>query len=305
MKEVVISTSSLNHYGTRILTEGIELDQYKKNPILLWMHQRPLEQGAPLPLGRIDNLRIEGDRLIGTPIFDMEDEFARKIAQKWEKGFLKMVSGGFTILEMSDKPELLVQGQTRMTITKARLEEVSIVDIGANDDALQLMDQEGRLIKLTKENNKELPLIKNTQETMKTELLQLLGLKEDASDQELLSEIRLLKEKSNKAEKEQQAAITAMVEGAIREKRIDAAKKEHFLELGFKMGLDTLSVTLSAIPSSSKITEVIRNTSPKGAMTYTKLSEVPEEELLLMRENDKDEYTRLYKAEYGFSPKLD
>ncbi len=38
---------------------------------------------------------------------------------------------------------------------------------------------------------------------------------------------------------------------------------------------------------------------PSGTKTYSKFSEVPAEELLKMRENDPDEYRRLYKAEYG------
>ena len=41
--EVVISTSKLNSYGSRVLTEGIDTKQYKKNHIVLWMHNRPWE----------------------------------------------------------------------------------------------------------------------------------------------------------------------------------------------------------------------------------------------------------------------
>ena len=39
-REAVISTSALNAYGTRILTEGLDIEQYKKNPIVLYMHRR-------------------------------------------------------------------------------------------------------------------------------------------------------------------------------------------------------------------------------------------------------------------------
>ena len=38
-RKVRISNSALNQHGTRILTEGVELDQYKKNPVLLYMHE--------------------------------------------------------------------------------------------------------------------------------------------------------------------------------------------------------------------------------------------------------------------------
>ena len=98
MKEMVISTSRVNSYGSRVITEGIDLSQYVRNPILLWMHcrQYPGER-APLPIGRVENLRTEGDALIGTPVFDSADEFARQIESKWENGFLKMCSAGIEI----------------------------------------------------------------------------------------------------------------------------------------------------------------------------------------------------------------
>ena len=58
-KEVIISTSGLNCYGGRVLTSGIDMTQFLKNPILLWMHRRSFDRDA-MPIGRIDNLRIEG-----------------------------------------------------------------------------------------------------------------------------------------------------------------------------------------------------------------------------------------------------
>ena len=127
-KEVIISTSGLNCYGGRVLTSGIDLTQFQKNPLLLWMHRRSFDRDA-MPIGRIDNLRTDGDRLIGTPVFDQNDEFAKKIESKWENGFLRMASAGIEIIETSDAPEHLLQGQTRRTITRCRLEEVSIVDM--------------------------------------------------------------------------------------------------------------------------------------------------------------------------------
>ena len=48
-KEVIISTSGLNCYGSRILTSGIDLTQYEKNPVLLWMHRRSFN-GKDIPI---------------------------------------------------------------------------------------------------------------------------------------------------------------------------------------------------------------------------------------------------------------
>lgn len=322
-KEVIISTSGLNCYGGRVLTSGIDLTQFQKNPLLLWMHRRSFDRDA-MPIGRIDNLRTDGDRLIGTPVFDQNDEFAKKIESKWENGFLRMASAGIEIIETSDAPEHLLQGQTRRTITRCRLEEVSIVDMGGNDEALQLYDRSGKVLKLAAgEDNDALPLLapekkdepsgtapdgkdnnqtKKSTQSMNKEFLQLLGLSETATEQEAVGALRLLKEKADKVETLQLASITAVVDGAIAEKRITADKKEHFVNIGKVAGIDSLRTTLSLMQPVRKPTEVIHQTDtphddePK---TYAKLSDVPAVELEKLREEKPQDYERLYKAEYG------
>lgn len=322
-KEVIISTSGLNCYGGRVLTSGIDLTQFQKNPLLLWMHRRSFDRDA-MPIGRIDNLRTDGDRLIGTPVFDQNDEFAKKIESKWENGFLRMASAGIEIIETSDAPEHLLQGQTRRTITRCRLEEVSIVDMGGNDEALQLYDRSGKVLKLAAgEDNDALPLLapekkddpsgtapdgkadnqtnKLTQ-SMNKEILQLLGLSETATEQEAVGALRLLKEKADKVETLQLASITAIVDGAIAEKRITADKKEHFVNIGKAAGIDSLRTTLSLMQPVRKPTEVIRQTdAPRDdePKTYAKLSDVPANQLEKLREERPQDYERLYKAEYG------
>lgn len=322
-KEVIISTSGLNCYGGRVLTSGIDLTQFQKNPLLLWMHRRSFDRDA-MPIGRIDNLRTDGDRLIGTPVFDQNDEFAKKIESKWENGFLRMASAGIEIIETSDAPEHLLQGQTRRTITRCRLEEVSIVDMGGNDEALQLYDRSGKVLKLAAgEDNDALPLLapekkddpsgtapdgkdnnqtnKSTQ-SMNKEILQLLGLSETATEQEAVGALRLLKEKADKVETLQLASITAVVDGAIAEKRITADKKEHFVNIGKAAGIDSLRTTLSLMQPVRKPTEVIRQTdAPRDdePKTYAKLSDVPADQLEKLRKERPQDYERLYKAEYG------
>lgn len=322
-KEVIISTSGLNCYGGRVLTSGIDLTQFQKNPLLLWMHRRSFDRDA-MPIGRIDNLRIDGDRLIGTPVFDQNDEFAKKIESKWENGFLRMASAGIEIIETSDAPEHLLQGQTRRTITRCRLEEVSIVDMGGNDEALQLYDRSGKVLKLAAgEDSDALPLLapeknddptgtapdgkadnqtnKSTQ-NMNKEILQLLGLSETATEQEAVGALRLLKEKADKVETLQLASITAVVDGAIAEKRITADKKAHFVNIGKAAGIDSLRETLSLMQPVRKPTEVIRQTdTPRDdePKTYAKLSDVPAAEMEKLREEKPQDYERLYKAEYG------
>lgn len=303
-KDVVISTGGVNFYGSRIITSGIDLTQFRRNPILLWMHRRSFE-GDAMPIGRIDNLRIEGDRLIGTPVFDQNDDFARKIAGKWEDGFLRMASAGIEIIETSSAPEYMLPGQTRATITRCRLEEVSIVDIGANDEALQLYNNGVMLRLAAGENSELLPMIcakTNKTEYMNKEILQLLGLSETATEQEAVGALRSLKERADNAETLRLANIMIVVDGAIAERRIVADKREHFVNIGKTAGIDALRETLSMMSPAKKPTEVIHMKSDQFTdepKTYAKLSDVPAERMERLREEMPQEYARLYKAEYG------
>ena len=318
-KEGIITTSGLNCYGGRVLTSGGNLTQFEKNPVLLYMHRRGFD-GKTMPIGRIENLRIDGDKLIGTPVFDEKDEFARQMGQKWEDGFLRMFSAGIEIIETSAEASLMLPGQTRPTITKWKLEEVSIVDIGGNDEALRLSYQ-GKILNLfAGEDSDVLPILsekehaegpeseasfnnQNNNNRMNKEILQLLGLTETASEQEAVNALRLLKEKADKAESLQLASINALVDGAVADKRITADKKEHFVELGKTSGIEALRTTLELMQPQRKPTEVIqpRADQPAGGehKTYSKLSEVPASEVASLKESNPTEYARLYRAEYG------
>ncbi len=313
-REGIITTNGLNCYGGRILTEGGDLTQYKRNPVLLYMHKRGYD-GKTMPIGRMENIRIEGDKVIGTPVFDEKDEFAKRVGQKWEDGFLRMFSAGIEILETSSDPEVLIPGQTRPTVTKWKLEEVSIVDIGGNDEALRLTHQ-GKVLNLFSDKDSDvLPLLANNEtegtpevsfnnqlnkNSMNKEFLQLLGLPETAGEQEAVNALRLLKGKADKAESLQLAGINALVDGAIADRRITADKKEHFINLGKTAGIESLRTTLDLMQPQSKPTMVIRQTdNPDGHRTFAKLSEVPDDEIVKLKESNPTEYARLYKAEYG------
>lgn len=309
-KEAIITSNGLNSYGSRVLTEGGDLRQYERNPVLLFMHNRAFSR-ENLPIGRMEGLRIDGDRLIGTPVFDLNDEFAKRIADKWENGFLRMLSAGIEIIETSSDAGVMLPGQTRPTITKWKLVEVSVVDIGANDEALRLYDQAGTMLKLASGiDNEVLPLLKEREDnqliiktTMNKELLTLLGLQEGATDEQVLATVRGLKEKADKVEAMTLANITAIVDEAVTTKKITADKKEHFVNLGKAAGIDSLRETLSLMKPAQKPTEVIvertEKVEGKNEVTFAKLSEVPEAELPKMKEENPAEYARLYKAEYG------
>lgn len=309
-KEAIISSSRLNCYGTRVLTEGGDLEQYRKNPTLLYMHRRGSRND--MPIGIIENLRVEGDFIYGTPKFDTDTEEEKIIAAKWERGTLRMLSAGIEILEWSEDPQYLVQGQTRPTIVKWKLEEVSVVDIGANDDALQLAQlyKDGKPLTLAMgEENEHLPLLNtNTAVSMEdgeaekiqtnkttfqmNKILLKLGLPTNATEDAVVQQIEAL---MNENKQLRLAAINDAVAAAIAEHRITEAQKAHFVNLGEKVGIEELRSTLSCFQPTMKPNDVIS----RGGQVTLKWEDCSPEELMKLRNENRQEYCRLYKEHYG------
>ena len=306
-KRVRISNESLNCYGTRVLTSGMNVEQYSKNPVLLYMHQRGQV------IGYVKDLRVEGSEVTGELMFDEASELSQRCKKQWEFGSLKMVSVGIEILEMSEATEHLIQGQTRPTITRSKLFEVSLVDIGANDDAIRL-HKDGRLITLGKDGGVELPLLhsnnQQNKQTMDQEKLALeLGLPKDADEATINAKLASLKAAGAEAETLRQerdtlraARIETLVNAAIAEKKIGEDKKQQFLDLGKKIGADELKPILDAMSPQMKLSNIVGvqgGVPAGGTAEFKKLSDVPSDELATLRAENPAQYKKLYKAEYG------
>lgn len=310
-KRVRISNDRLNSYGFRVLTEGMDVEQFRRNPVLLYMHERGNV------IGVIEDLKVEGGDVTGELKFDEATELSLRCKKQWEFGSLKMVSVGLAIIETSEEPEFLVEGQTRPTVTKSKLLEVSLVDIGANDDAIRLQ-KDGKWIELKDGGTQELPLINkisiNNQNEKEMDLKKLaleLGLQETATESEVTAKLAELKSQCSevvalRAECDtlKTARIESLVNGAIDAKKIGADKKQQFVELGKKIGAEELEKTFGAMQASVKLSQMIGGGTAGHGGEYTKLSDVPESEVMKMRENNVELYKKLYKAEYGFECEL-
>lgn len=305
-KRVRISNNSLNSYGSRVLTEGMDTAQYERNPVLLYMHERGNV------VGYVKDVRVENDEVTGELVFDEATELSRQLKKQFEVGSIRMVSAGLDVLELSEDPEHLMAGQTAPTITRSKLFEVSLVDIGANDDAIVLR-KDGQTITLGRDGANPLPLLRNNnkQKTKQMELKTLalqLGMPETADEAAVSAKLAELKKAESEvvslkkeAEKLTLANITSVVDQAISEKRINADKKEQFVNLGKKIGVDELKNTFAAMSPQVKLSSVLgtpTGVSPEPA-AYKKLSEVPADEVETLKTSKPEEYKKLYKAEYG------
>lgn len=317
MARVRISNSSLNSYGTRVLTEGLDTTQYEKNPVLLYMHQRGTV------IGYVKDIKREGDDLMGELVFDEVTDLSKQCKAQFEKGSLRMVSMGADILELSEAPEHIAPGQTRPTVSKSKLREVSVVDIGSNDDALRL-NYEGKVLDLGADMECGLPVLKNNSvepidnRTMDIKMIALaLGLTETAGEADVTAKITELKGKDAEAvrlaaqvktlqdenDALKLAGITQLVEEAIKEKKIGAEKKEHFVELGKKVGSEELKALFAEMQPAVKLSSVIGHqggaAAPQQPTDAKKLSDLTPEQRLELKASDLKKYRAFYKAEYG------
>lgn len=154
----IFNDESVNQYGFRILSAGIDLTRFENNPVVKVMHRRYDDW---MPIGQASNLRInENNQLLGDIEFDQDDEQAVKIEKKVEKGFIRGVSMGIDDTEWSEDPDLMVKGQRGPTLTKSELVEISIVDIPNNRNTVRLMsdvdgENEPLVIQLEGKKNKK------------------------------------------------------------------------------------------------------------------------------------------------------
>ena len=164
-KRIILSDSSLNRYGYRVLTSGMLLEAFKKNPVMLYMHFR--DEGSPIwgetkAIGHWEDIQLEGDVLSAIPVFDKVDQLSKDIAAKYEAGTYNAASVGIRIIATSANKDLLVPGQTRETVTESELMEASIVDIPANSNAVRLYDRSTSVLLAAGMDTNSVPALSTT-----------------------------------------------------------------------------------------------------------------------------------------------
>ncbi len=237
--DFIVNTENVNSYGFRILTDGIDTEQYMRNPVVLYGHNRREynPQGDEV-IGRVVKLRKEERKLIATVEFDEKDEFARKIAGKVERGYIRMASINAEVIEASMAEEYVLPGQTLETVIKCKMVELSIVDIGGNDDALRL-SKDGKPVKLNK-----IKPIENKKNMEFTTIALALGMSGKPDENAVLEEIKSLKLDKETAEKKnislqkrvdevEQSERTTLIDKAVQLGLIPEEMKE-MTETAFK-----------------------------------------------------------------------
>lgn len=325
-KRFVVSDDSLNAYGFRVLTSGIDTSQFLKNPIGLWGHNRAWRgvKDEVLPICRWEDLKVEKSQMSSMPVFDLDDDFAANIANKVAGGFVSAASIGIQIIETSEDPKLMLPGQRYATITRSVLKEISIVDIPANANALCLYDQDGKAINLSDERCLQLAFGIHQQTTTTTEMDELkalalsLGLPATATLADCQAKITELKTAADQvtglkgqlqALQDQQmqarsAEVKNLLDAAISEQRITAEQRPAYEKL-FAADHDSAKSILEGLPKVAKLSAIPAG-QPGGegqftyqGKTFSQLSRENTKLLETLRANDFATFNQLYKAEFG------
>ena len=118
----VASTQNADRDGEVIIQSGWQLDNFRKNPVILAGHDY-----WSFPIGKATDILIEGSRLLFKMVFATTEK-GQEAAQLVKEGVLNAFSVGFIPKNWSDAD----------TIAEAELLEISLVSVPANPEAVVL-----------------------------------------------------------------------------------------------------------------------------------------------------------------------
>ena len=327
-KKFALSTEAKNDKGFRVRTAGIDISAYSKNPIMLFMHQRPTgkrrdEVGV---IGNMVDLHKKDNILWGTPSFDDTDDFAIKLFNKVENNVIRMCSAGLLPLEWS-KDE-----NGDVWLEKSKAIEMSIADIGSNAEAMavNLCNEKGELITLSLEEIQEnlKPEINMKTINLSSEAV-ALGLSAQLTSEEAVeqavNELVKLASAANSKNVELQASLTEAVdakklaEDALQtlKSETETAKNKAFVALACKEGKfvaadipkyeklmaeapETGKEIIDAMPKNPSIMQQLKageSDNPILQMTYKELD--ANGQLETLKAEFPEVFAEKFKAEFG------
>ncbi len=319
-KFIINDENIVNEYGYRVMNDGLDTTQFMRNPVVLFIHERGFAKAngpeGHEVIGRVIALEKKDGQTIAEIEFDVEDDFGKKIAGKVERGYIRMSSIYADVIETSVDPEDILPGQIFETVMTSKLVEVSIVDIGGNDNALKL-SREGKRIKLKRLKSK--PEI-NSDMDMKTIAL-ALGMGAETKPETVLgkvNELKLAKEAAEAKVQELEGKISdstraegeALVDKAVKLNLIPEGLKDSQLK-AFESDPEGQKAVLSKLIQDKEadsaqegkegaVSEVVLNgTGSKGTKTvelsFDYLQKNDPNELRRLRDEDPKEYAKLAK----------
>lgn len=278
---------------------------------MLWKHER--YDNRLLPIGRWENLRVENGALLADAIFDDKDDFARQIKNKVEKGIINACSIGIEVLATSSESKYLLQGQTRETVTRCILLEISLVDLPGNRNSVKLYNAGSKSVNPSHQELMNIPFLKlHIMDTLKTKLgLQITATEAEvekhveqlvSQHHELQEEVKTLKQKLSDLTRQR---AEELVNEAISSARITASQKEKMMNMALA-DFEGTKELLNLLQPAVKPSEQIRRKTAGSAelKTWKDLIALGRAEVARVKKEDPQLYRTLYKEEFKHEPDL-
>lgn len=118
-------------HGFYLLNAGGRFDRFLANPVMLDNHD------MTRLVGKWENLSVEGDLLVATPIFDDGTELGNERKGQVERGFLRGASIGLYI-QAAEYRTHPTTGEEELFVTEWEMLEASVTSLPSNSGALTL-----------------------------------------------------------------------------------------------------------------------------------------------------------------------
>lgn len=137
--EILITTPNYDRGNDRVIPSGAKLDNYLKNPVIMWIHDyKGATPAAGLPMAKNSYLKVTDEGIIaGPPIFLEGDPFADRVKNAWNQKLLNTASIGFAPI----KSEPNDKGGT--DFTEWEMLEWSFAPIPMNAEAARIAKSNG------------------------------------------------------------------------------------------------------------------------------------------------------------------
>ncbi len=319
-KDFVLSDSSVNVYGFRLLTEGCMLDEVMKNPIGYYGHDK--EDGVLL---KWEDIRLDGDRILGKPVINMEHPRAERTVQEIEEGFLNAASVGNIHLEeyhLEDNPN---DSENPILVgTKWYYKECSLVDSPGNRNAFKLYDANEQPINLSDLttnfiNKSKSPDMRELQLKITPALVSMLGLSDNADGTELAQKISDLNDRAKAGDKavnenkklttelkdlkeaQTAKAVSDLLDKGMTDKKLTVAMKNK-LATDYATNPEGLKDLMDTLPVHKSIMDDMNSGSKTelGDMANKSWDELDKEDRLQdLKDADMDAFKKKFKEKFG------
>ena len=139
-ERMVIAANDVSRAGDYLNLRGMSFENYMKNPVVLWAHNYGVNLSGATPSGGIPiakTLEIGHDdgRIVADFQFNSDDEFAARVENAWNGGFIRAASIGYLPTQIAERTD--ENGETRYRVEKSELLEWSLVPVPADPDSVR------------------------------------------------------------------------------------------------------------------------------------------------------------------------